>query len=124
MKEPDAVWQQMTVRQLPAGADRRCSPKLDLMPIRHPLDADIRERHPNPMNTTRRPGAVLDHYRLSLGPSDLFRQYAGHEINETARRKRNNDLDRSRGLSSPDFDLGERHQVEAAGGPARISLTG
>src|SRR5215831_19266696 len=36
----------MTVRKLPAGADHGCSPKLDLMPIRHPLDADIRERHP------------------------------------------------------------------------------
>src|SRR6516162_931024 len=47
MKEPYAVWPQMTVRQLPAGADHRCGPKLDLMPIRHPLDAEIRESHPN-----------------------------------------------------------------------------
>ena len=47
MKEPDAVWQQMTIRQLPAGADHRCNPKLDLMPIRHPLDADVRQSPAN-----------------------------------------------------------------------------
>jgi hypothetical protein len=41
MKEPYAVWPQMTVRQLPAGVDHRCSPKLDLVPIRHPLEADV-----------------------------------------------------------------------------------
>ena len=47
MKEPDAVWQQMTIRQLSAGADHRCNPKLDLVPIRHPLDANIRQSHPD-----------------------------------------------------------------------------
>src|SRR4051794_21876628 len=33
----------MTIRQLPACADQCRQPKLDLMPVRMPLDADVTE---------------------------------------------------------------------------------
>ena len=45
MNESDAARQQATIGQLPADADQRGNPSLDLMPIRQPLDADISEGH-------------------------------------------------------------------------------
>ena len=41
MNELDAAWQQMAVGKLPADADQRGNPKLDLVPIRKPFNANI-----------------------------------------------------------------------------------
>jgi hypothetical protein len=49
-------------------------------------------------NYIGRPGAVLDHHRQSLRPTDLLGQKAGQDVSGTPRRDRNNDLDRSRRL--------------------------
>jgi hypothetical protein len=43
MSELHATWNQMTIRQLPACANQCRQPKLDLMPIGMPLDADVTE---------------------------------------------------------------------------------
>src|SRR5690348_6885016 len=41
MNEPDAAWPELPIGQLPADADQRGDPKLHLVPIRKPLNADI-----------------------------------------------------------------------------------
>src|SRR5262249_37778279 len=78
MNESDAARQQATAGQLPADADQRGNPSLDLMPIRKPLDTDMGEGHRKLFSLTQVQGnAFIDDRAVALRPAKSVAQQLG-----------------------------------------------